>query len=138
MIMLALGLAALAACTGQAPGFTGIDISDAPFQLHGCDEKEHALADFKGKYVMLFFASRSAPMSVPSRWRARSGSASNRGRTVTGCAPLPGRPNRLHSWKPKPKPLNSPHPVSTMCQTLDFWHSFFIKLDRHFHEISIK
>ncbi len=52
-------MAALAACTQQAPSFTGADIGGAdygaPFQLHGSDGKEHTLADFKGKYVMLFF-----------------------------------------------------------------------------------
>lgn len=75
-----LALAALAGCGKKPPVFTGIDITGtgigtgvstggatlAPLRLAGSDGREHALSDFKGKYVLLFFGFTQCPDVCPT------------------------------------------------------------------------
>ncbi|GGC63787.1 SCO family protein [Undibacterium terreum] len=60
----------LAACSKPQPKFNGIDLTGADygadFKLHGSDGREHALSDFKGKYVMLFFGFTQCPDVCPT------------------------------------------------------------------------
>ena len=69
---LAAGLAALtfAGCDGGAPRFAGIDITGADwgrdFRLQDPDGRTRTLADFRGKYVLLFFGFTHCPDVCPT------------------------------------------------------------------------
>lgn len=66
--ILATGLAA--GCRGDAPAFKGIDITGAPygrdFSLLDPQGKVRTLADFRGKFVMLFFGFTQCPDVCPT------------------------------------------------------------------------
>jgi len=63
-------LAALAACNWLAPGYNGINLTGVDwgrdFRLTDADGSEHSLADWRGKYVMLFFGYVYCPEVCPS------------------------------------------------------------------------
>jgi protein SCO1/2 len=68
-----LGLAAslgLAGCGSAAPAYTGIDLTGASYgralRLHGSDGREHTLAEFKDRYVLLFFGFTQCPDVCPT------------------------------------------------------------------------
>ena len=64
-----LALGALAACSPDTLKFKSIDITGADyvkgFALADHNGVQRSLADFKGKAVVVFLASRSAPTSAP-------------------------------------------------------------------------
>ena len=66
--VLATGL--VAGCRGDAPAFKGIDITGAPygrdFSLLDPQGKVRTLADFRGKFVMLFFGFTQCPDVCPT------------------------------------------------------------------------
>ena len=66
--ILATGLAT--GCRGDAPAFKGIDITGAPygrdFSLLDPQGKVRTLADFRGKFVMLFFGFTQCPDVCPT------------------------------------------------------------------------
>jgi protein SCO1/2 len=68
--MLGFGVTALAGCAPHVPKFIGIDLAGAPyggnFHLNGSDGHPHAMTDFKGKYVMLFFGFTQCPDVCPT------------------------------------------------------------------------
>lgn len=63
-------LAALAACGWLGPGYNGINLTGVDwgrdFRLSDADGREHSLADWRGKYVMLFFGYVYCPEVCPS------------------------------------------------------------------------
>jgi len=67
---LACTFALLAACDGGAPKFKSTDITGADFgktlELTGHDGKPRALADFRGKLVVLFFGYTHCPDICPT------------------------------------------------------------------------
>ena len=67
---LAALIAALAACGWLAPGYNGINLTGVDwgrdFRLSDADGREHSLADWRGKYVMLFFGYVYCPEVCPS------------------------------------------------------------------------
>lgn len=66
----AAGLLPLAGCDQPAPHYTAIDVTGAPFDtafsLDGPGGRKYALADFRGKYVMLFFGFTQCPDVCPT------------------------------------------------------------------------
>jgi len=62
--------AALAGCGGQAPSFNGVDLTGADwgrgFSLQDPDGHTRTLADFRGKYVLLFFGFTHCPDVCPT------------------------------------------------------------------------
>ena len=68
--VLAVLLAALAACDLLTSGYHGIDLTDAgwgrDFRLTDADGRERSLADWRGKYVMVFFAYVYCPEVCPT------------------------------------------------------------------------
>ena len=67
--ILALGLA-LVGCRGDAPNFNGLDLTGAnwgrDFSLQDPDGRTRTLADFRGKYVLLFFGFTHCPDVCPT------------------------------------------------------------------------
>jgi protein SCO1/2 len=67
---LAALLAALAACDPPAPAYNGIDLTGAgwgrDFRLTDANGREHTLADYRGKYVMVFFGYVYCPEVCPT------------------------------------------------------------------------
>ncbi len=63
-------LAVLAACDQFAPTYTGIDLTGVDwgrdFRLTDADGRERTLADFRGKYVMVFFGYIYCPVVCPT------------------------------------------------------------------------
>ena len=68
--VLAVLLAALAACDLLTPAYNGIDLTGASFgrdfRLSDADGREHSLADWRGKYVMVFFGYAYCPEVCPA------------------------------------------------------------------------
>ncbi|MDY7540014.1 SCO family protein [Undibacterium sp. 5I1] len=64
------GSSMLTACEKPRPVFHGIDLTGskygADFRLHGSDGREHALSDFKGQYILLFFGFTQCPDVCPT------------------------------------------------------------------------
>ncbi|MBM3531278.1 MAG: SCO family protein [Alphaproteobacteria bacterium] len=62
--------AAAAGCGGDEPKFNGIDVTGADwgrdFRLQDPDGRTRSLADFRGKYVMLFFGFTHCPDVCPT------------------------------------------------------------------------
>jgi protein SCO1/2 len=60
----------LAGCRGDAPKFNGVDLTGADwgrgFSLQDPDGKTRTLADFRGKYVLLFFGFTHCPDVCPT------------------------------------------------------------------------
>jgi len=69
-IAVCLALAGLTACDSAAPQFKSTDITGAPygktFALTGHDGRRYALADFRGKVVVLFFGFTQCPDICPT------------------------------------------------------------------------
>lgn len=69
-LVLAALLAALAACDWLTSGYHGIYLKDADwgrdFRLTDADGRERSLADYRGKYVMLFFGYVYCPEVCPT------------------------------------------------------------------------
>ena len=69
VLLLALALFA-SGCDKEPPHYQGIDVTGADwgrdFELHDPDGKIRTLADFRGKYVMLFFGYTSCPDVCPT------------------------------------------------------------------------
>ncbi len=69
VLVLAVALL-LAGCAKEAPHFNGIDVTGAgwgrDFSLHDPDGKVRQLADFRGKYVVLFFGYTTCPDVCPT------------------------------------------------------------------------
>lgn len=63
-------LLSLAACGRESPGYSGIDVTGASFgrdfRLSDTGGRERTLADFRGKYVMLFFGFTQCPDVCPT------------------------------------------------------------------------
>ena len=63
-------IAVLAACDQLRPAYNGIDVTGAKwgrdFRLTDADGREHSLADYRGKYVMLFFGYVYCPEVCPA------------------------------------------------------------------------
>ena len=61
---------ALAGCDGSAPNFNGTDLTGADwgrdFSLQDPDGRTRTLADFRGKYVLLFFGYTQCPDVCPT------------------------------------------------------------------------
>ena len=74
VLLVATGLLSLVACTEkpEAPRFKLTDVTGASFgkdfALTDHNGQRRTLADFRGKVVTLFSASRTAPMSARRRW----------------------------------------------------------------------
>ena len=70
LALIAAALAALAACDWLGPGYNGINLTGVDwgrdFRLSDADGREHSLADWRGKYVMLFFGYVYCPEVCPS------------------------------------------------------------------------
>lgn len=70
MIVSALCGLALAGCGGGAPKFNGTDLTGASwgrdFSLQDPDGRTRTLADFRGKYVLLFFGYTHCPDVCPT------------------------------------------------------------------------
>ena len=72
LIIAALGaiMATFAACDWLAPGYNGINLTGVDwgrdFKLADADGREHSLADWRGKYVMLFFGYVYCPEVCPT------------------------------------------------------------------------
>lgn len=70
LALIAATLAALAACGWLGPGYNGINLTGVDwgrdFRLSDADGREHSLADWRGKYVMLFFGYVYCPEVCPS------------------------------------------------------------------------
>ncbi len=70
LALIAAALAALAACGWLGPGYNGINLTGVDwgrdFRLSDADGREHSLADWRGKYVMLFFGYVYCPEVCPS------------------------------------------------------------------------
>ena len=68
--VLALLMAALAACDLLTSGYHGIDLTGVDwgrdFRLKDADGRERSLADWRGKYVMVFFGFVYCPEVCPS------------------------------------------------------------------------
>lgn len=68
--LLLASVAALTACDGSRPRFSSIDLTGASFgrefRLSDPDGKERALADFRGKVVMVFFGFVQCPQVCPT------------------------------------------------------------------------
>lgn len=60
----------LVACSGKAPTFSGIDLTGAElgreFTLKDGDGRVRTLADYRGKYVMIFFGYTQCPDVCPT------------------------------------------------------------------------
>ena len=67
---LAIVFALLAACDQLTPTYSGIDVTGADwgrdFRLTDADGRERTLADFRGKYVMVFFGFVYCPVVCPT------------------------------------------------------------------------
>ena len=67
----------LAGCGGDAPKFQGVDLTGADwgrdFSLQDPDGKTRTLADFRGKYVLLFFGFTHCPDVCPTALVAGDG-----------------------------------------------------------------
>ena len=65
-----VALLALSACGGQGPKFNGIDLTGADwgrdFRLQDPDGRTRSLADFRGRYVLLFFGFTHCPDVCPT------------------------------------------------------------------------
>ena len=63
-------IALLAACDRLTPAYNGIDVTGAKwgrdFRLTDADGRERSLADYRGKYVMLFFGYVYCPEVCPA------------------------------------------------------------------------
>ena len=70
LALIAAALAALAACDWLGPGYNGINLTGVDwgrdFRLSDADGRERSLADWRGKYVMLFFGYVYCPEVCPS------------------------------------------------------------------------
>ena len=70
LALIAAALAALAACGWLGPGYNGINLTGVDwgrdFRLSDAEGREHSLADWRGKYVMLFFGYVYCPEVCPS------------------------------------------------------------------------
>ena len=68
--LVAVILALLAACDALAPSYNGTDLTGAgwgrDFHLTDADGRERSLADWRGKYVMLFFGYAYCPEVCPT------------------------------------------------------------------------
>ena len=68
--VLAVLIAVLAACDQLRPAYNGIDVTGAKwgrdFRLTDADGREHSLADYRGKYVMVFFGYIYCPEVCPA------------------------------------------------------------------------
>jgi protein SCO1/2 len=66
----AVAAAALAGCGGRSPSFAGLDVTGADwgrdFRLQDPDGRTRSLADFRGKYVLLFFGFTHCPDVCPT------------------------------------------------------------------------
>ena len=75
MLLVLFSALALSACDNSALKFNNTDITGANFgrnfSLLDPDGRLRSLADFRGKVVMMFLASLSAPISVRPRCRER-------------------------------------------------------------------
>lgn len=69
MLAAGAGASALAGCN-TPPSYTGIDITGVPygrdFRLKDPDGRERTLADYKGKYVLMFFGFTQCPDVCPT------------------------------------------------------------------------
>ena len=69
-ILATLLAAVLAACSGDAPKFRGVDItgfdSGGEISLHGTDGAKRTLADYRGKVVVLYFGYMNCPDVCPT------------------------------------------------------------------------
>jgi protein SCO1/2 len=69
-VHLAVLMAALAACDWMTPAYNGIDLTGAgfgrDFRLTDAEGRERTLADWRGKYVMVFFGYVYCPEVCPT------------------------------------------------------------------------
>ena len=86
--VVAVLVAVLAACDWMTPAYNGINLTGAgwgrDFRLTDADGREHSLADYRGKYVMLFFGYVYCPEVCPTALiraaEARNGLGADRDR----------------------------------------------------------
>jgi len=70
LAVLLFGMVLMIACSKPSATFAGIDLTGADFgrdfKLNDADGRERALADFRGKYVMIFFGYTQCPDVCPT------------------------------------------------------------------------
>lgn len=69
-LFLLLFALSLAACSGEKPGFKGIDLTgskqDLQFTLTDVDGKERTLSDYRGSYLLVFYGFTQCPDVCPT------------------------------------------------------------------------